>query len=507
MFFQVKSAIGVAISACLLAACGGSSDSGNSNFESVFSYVVDKDGRLASIDLTDGRSEVVINQTDQFLFAPTVINTLNAADPVALISISEGRFVTVSQKDNVPKIVSSLTDITNDSFCQVRDQKNGETLRVFYSTAGIDQDCNDKDDNNVFYIDSSMNDADEPIAVSNNALFTGDNVEEVYSNGAVVGYLITETNNGAVELVYYNNLLTESVRVQTNSGFNPATDEIKLWNFYNSKRSILRLGRDYFDLDTSDLALGHTGLRFLTADGTPDIKTTSNRAYISLGSDYYRHDADTGVINEFSTLHLPNQVYFTLLEQSSVIATDDSVNPLTREFFQVDESGDNVEYRIIPDADYDRSGAQNTGFRLSSTGTAALATIELDFNSAADIEYALYIKAARDVTRIDNAKWLNPTSENATNSDIKLPIYSQVNNGQLTIAQVNEADGAAPIVYGELPVGIEQVRIDRMPVNEYLLVSTIANDAALDGLVYRLKVGESGSLEQVANLSGFSVIF
>lgn len=502
-------------SALFLTACGGGSDSttnGNSGDSTGsdsgqverFSYVLGLGGSIASISTQSQQGKVVIQNTP-FVFSPSKLNTDGNTELAALFALHQGQLVQLTPEKNVPKVVSSLTNLTETSFCDMKDQNNGSNPRLFFSMAGDDNNCASKNDNPVFYVDASMTADDDPVAVTNNALFTAIRAEAISSAAyQTAGYLVRERVSDGVKLRYYNPLFSQFIEVDAGNAYNPNTETFAVNAFFNTPRTVIRLGKNYYDASTTDLASGKPGLKFLTASDNKAVKTTSDRAYLALGSDYYRHDIGRSDVNKFSTLNLSGNVNIAIQKDASVIASDDRVNNQIQRFLQADERGNNVAFRLLTQADFDRTGTNGSSFGMSSTGRGTLIEVTLRYDKQANKKHALYIDIDGAVTRFDNADWLD-TSLNSSSPFFNRPLYSQVKNNQLMVAELDENNLSTPFIYGTLPTGVESVRAESFPVAGQLIITTRSSQTALNGLVYHIKPGKAGSLRQIDGLKGFSV--
>ena len=483
---------------------GGSGNGGGSSQVDQFSYVLGLDGSIASVSTQSHKGEVVVESTP-FAFFPQKLNSSGETELAALFALHQGQLVQLTPENNVPKVVSSLSNLNEDSFCDMEDQENGSNPRLFFSMAGDDQDCATSNDNPVFYVDASMTTDNSPVRVNNTALFTAIRAEAILSSAyQTAGYLVREQTSEGNALRYYNNLFSQFVTVDAGAGYNPETETFSVTDFFNTNRTIIRLGDDYYDASVTNLSDGQPGLKFLTASDPKEVKTTSDRAYLALGSDYYRHNIGRSDVKEFSTLNLAGSVGIAILENASIIASDDNVNNRIQRFLQADERGDSVTFQLLTQADYDRTGTSSSSFGMSSTGRGALVEISLRYDSTDDEEYALYIASNNTITRFDDAEWLN-TSLNSSSPFFNRPLYSQLKNDGLTVAEVNENNLATPLIYGSLPAGVESVRAESFPVDGQLIITTRSSQADLNGLVYQIKPGEAGSLRQIDGLKGFSV--
>ncbi|WP_419813100.1 hypothetical protein [Bacterioplanoides sp.] len=496
-------------SALFLAACGGGGGSGNGGTTPApeqFSYVINNDLNIASVSTKTQQAEVVVEGAPFFL-TPSKLSANGTPQLAALFTVKDGQLVALTSDSNTPKVISSLENLSQDSFCDVIPQENGSQPRLFFSQPGADRECNSSDDNLIFYVDSSMTADDAPIAVANAALFTATEVDTVFRGAhQVAGYLVREASSGGTELRYYDNLLSQGVTLNTGAGYDANTETVQVWSFYNTDRSLIRLGDEYYDASVANLAAGNPGNRFLVADEQKEVVVTNDRAYLSIGSDYYRHDIGRSDVMEFSTLNLSGSVDIAVLENGSIISSDDNNNPEIRRFLQADERGDSVAFRLLTEADYDTNDTNSSSFGMSSTGRGALVSVSLRYPSTDDVQYTLYIATDDTVVRYDDARWID-TSLNSTSPFLNRPLYMQQRNNQTVIAEVKESNLSSPLVYGTLPAGVDLIDAEAFPVAGKLLLTTRSSQADLTGLVYQITPGQAGSLRQISGLTGFTVGF
>lgn len=498
---QVFKHFAAGLSVVFLSACGGSS--GGSSATEAYGYVFGTNSSVAALSSRNQNGQVVITNS------PVVSSALKRSsngetELAALFAVDAGRLVVVTQEDSSPKTVSSLTSIDGNFFCDTRVQENGSAPRFFFSRPGNDQNCATKQDNTVFYVDASMGEDDAPIQLSTGSLFSALRVEEIYSTAhEVAGYLVREQAGDGVALRYYDRSFSTNRTIDAGPNYDPTSETFSVWPFSGTSRSIIRLGNEYYDVSAGDLEAGRVGARFLAADGQPDVALTPNTAYLAIGSQLYRHNIGAATAPAFSTLNLASGVDIAILENGTIVSSDDNLNANRRRFLRVDESGESVAFRPLTQADYDRTGTTSSSLRVSSTGNAALVNISLRYQATDDLEYALYIASDDTVTRFDDAQWVDTAASTAPHFDRAL--FAQEQGGQLRVAEINPDNVSAPLIYGDLPPGVQSVRAESFSVRGKLVLTTRSSQSDLNGQVYLVTLGEAGSLQRVGDLTGFTV--
>lgn len=495
----------LAISAAL-AAC--SSDSNNSSLPdnagpAFYDYAASASGQLASINTRTGESEIVA-QNVAFIRAADILNNEGEFQGRLTVALSEGRFVKWSDKGNQAEAFSSLSGMDQDDICAINIHLENELLALIYSTAGDDQDCDNRADNPAFYIDTAMDDETAPQQLSTNILVSGAQVDPIYDGAEVKGYIAVEGSGVAAQVNYYDPRFSRSVTVQTPAGHDFSQDYLYLFP-RRDRPSVIRLGAYFYEVTHAQLQAGSLGQPFLSKANFQGMAIGEQYTYVAADGAVFRYDSSASKSTELPTISLAGDVRIAMQTNGAVFVSEDKTNSNIVDFTQVKEREGQFEFDALLAASYDTQGTNGSSFNLASTGRSALANVELRYQSRDDEQYALLIDEQGGLARFDGGKWLFTIKDSLYQSHALL---AQKQDEGMVISLIDEAASNAPLtisarVFGRLPSGITNVRMAYIDVAGQYLIFTESNDAELNNLIYRFNIDRAGSLQKVDGLQGF----
>lgn len=494
---MIKKKIFFAITFACLTACGGGSSSGGSSSGGSSSDVDSKPDSevtipnaytyflsgtdLMSFNFANGETSKISSSSETFNFGFSVSKAIFDSSRY-LFNLENGSWTVVNRVNNVPRKISSA--LIQNQVCETFVLSDTIYSNIFYSTAGDDNSCRDKEDNQFYRIDSTMDATDSSVQLSKDFNYDVNSTLPIVINNRLSGMLVKDKNDN---LLFSNLDATDTVQIAEDVTGN---GELEIYNFESSKKTLIRVKNNLYYVTPEQLKDGVLG--------EPIFTNTRNSLKVFDQDEilFYKGGADGKVYHFDSSTGLSTVVFDAEVSMPGKFVS--SVEPGLNSILVEMVSGETISVNIEDISNPTTKILTLSTRELRSTTSTEGGFVGSDFTD--DGKYVSYfISDLGAINRIDDAEWV--LVSNGSSKYRTLPVlfrYGEEKNS-LTLWSTSTKKDVRKL--GDFDKNIIDFRVDQYSKNGLKVMHSRSGEPSSNGNLLSFNVNEDDSLKIVDSKS------